>query len=160
VDVGEPIPNVNDGFSGAAPDLGAYELGSGLVPYGPRTGEPVCGNGVVEEGEDCDDSNTTGGDGCDAECRLESVVQHDGGVTGDAGVVRGGDDAGAASGRDASVPGVDGGVAGGADGSTEPTDSLSGCACSASRGGGSRAPLALLVSIAALLARRRARARR
>ena len=27
VDVGEAIPNVNDGFAGGAPDLGAYERG-------------------------------------------------------------------------------------------------------------------------------------
>jgi cysteine-rich repeat protein len=30
--------------------------------------DPVCGNGTVEEGEECDDSNTTPGDGCDAAC--------------------------------------------------------------------------------------------
>jgi cysteine-rich repeat protein len=32
---------------------------------------PVCGNGVVESGEQCDDGNTTPGDGCDASCMLE-----------------------------------------------------------------------------------------
>jgi cysteine-rich repeat protein len=29
-----------------------------------------CGNGAVEPGEDCDDGNTTSGDGCQATCRL------------------------------------------------------------------------------------------
>jgi hypothetical protein len=30
------LPNVNDGFSGKAPDLGALELGQQLPVYGPR----------------------------------------------------------------------------------------------------------------------------
>jgi cysteine-rich repeat protein len=33
--------------------------------------DPVCGNGVVEPGEGCDDSNTAGGDGCSASCTSE-----------------------------------------------------------------------------------------
>lgn len=32
---------------------------------------PVCGNGSVEAGEQCDDGNTAGGDGCSATCRIE-----------------------------------------------------------------------------------------
>ena len=31
----------------------------------------ICGNGVVEPGEECDDGNTTGGDGCNAQCFAE-----------------------------------------------------------------------------------------
>ncbi len=31
----------------------------------------VCGNGIVEPGEQCDDGNTTNGDGCDATCHVE-----------------------------------------------------------------------------------------
>jgi len=38
VDAGLVLPNLNDGFSGAAPDLGAYELGAAPPVYGPRTG--------------------------------------------------------------------------------------------------------------------------
>jgi cysteine-rich repeat protein len=34
-------------------------------------GPPVCGNGVVESGEDCDDGNTKSSDGCSATCRNE-----------------------------------------------------------------------------------------
>ena len=30
----------------------------------------VCGNGVVEDGEQCDDGNTTDGDGCQADCTV------------------------------------------------------------------------------------------
>lgn len=36
VDAGVVIPNINDGYSGAAPDLGAYEQGAALPVYGPR----------------------------------------------------------------------------------------------------------------------------
>ena len=37
VDAGVILPNINDGFVGTAPDLGAYELGQPLPTYGPRT---------------------------------------------------------------------------------------------------------------------------
>jgi len=36
VDAGTRLPNVNDGFAGRAPDLGAYELGAQEPVYGPR----------------------------------------------------------------------------------------------------------------------------
>lgn len=36
VDRGAVLPNVTDGFAGRAPDLGAIELGSAPVHYGPR----------------------------------------------------------------------------------------------------------------------------
>ena len=32
----------------------------------------VCGNGMVEAGEQCDDGNTTDGDGCSSTCMIES----------------------------------------------------------------------------------------
>jgi hypothetical protein len=38
IDAGVILPNINDGFVGAAPDLGAYERGQALLPYGPRSG--------------------------------------------------------------------------------------------------------------------------
>ena len=37
VDAGIPIPNVNDGYNGGAPDLGALEVGRPEPQYGPRT---------------------------------------------------------------------------------------------------------------------------
>lgn len=36
VDKGVAIPTITDGFTGAAPDLGAYELGAKIPQYGPR----------------------------------------------------------------------------------------------------------------------------
>ncbi len=38
VDAGCVLPNINDGYSGKAPDLGALEVGAPEVVYGPRTG--------------------------------------------------------------------------------------------------------------------------
>jgi cysteine-rich repeat protein len=40
---------------------------SGVVPSG------VCGNGVLEPGEQCDDHNLTDGDGCDRNCNYELI---------------------------------------------------------------------------------------
>jgi cysteine-rich repeat protein len=37
----------------------------------------VCGNTVIETGEQCDDGNTTGGDGCSAACMSEVPVELD-----------------------------------------------------------------------------------
>jgi cysteine-rich repeat protein len=34
-------------------------------------GPPVCGNGEVESGEQCDDGNLYDGDGCSADCKIE-----------------------------------------------------------------------------------------
>ena len=73
VDVGIELANVNDGFVGRAPDLGAYEFGFAPPPYGPRAGVAAeCGNGVVESGEACDDANTVSGDGCSDSCQIET----------------------------------------------------------------------------------------
>jgi len=37
----------------------------------PKNGGAVCGNGVVEAGEACDDGNLIDGDGCSSACQLE-----------------------------------------------------------------------------------------
>lgn len=36
IDAGVVLPNINDGYSGVAPDIGAYEIGAPLPQYGPR----------------------------------------------------------------------------------------------------------------------------
>jgi hypothetical protein len=36
VDAGVALPNITEGYTGRAPDLGAYELGAPLPHYGPR----------------------------------------------------------------------------------------------------------------------------
>jgi hypothetical protein len=40
-------------------------------------GSGVCGNGVVEAGEQCDDGNVDNGDGCDENCDIESGANDD-----------------------------------------------------------------------------------
>src|SRR5690242_1897898 len=44
-----------------------------LLLAGTALGQ-VCGNAVVEAGEDCDDGNTTSGDGCSATCLFEGCA--------------------------------------------------------------------------------------
>ena len=39
--------------------------------------EPVCGNGVLEEGEECDDGNTIDGDGCSSLCEIEEEEEEE-----------------------------------------------------------------------------------
>jgi serine protease len=39
--------------------------------YGAPGTNPVCGNRTVEAGEQCDDGNTTSGDGCSSTCQIE-----------------------------------------------------------------------------------------
>ncbi|MBQ9394419.1 MAG: DUF4215 domain-containing protein [Proteobacteria bacterium] len=46
------------------------------TPEGPVNPEPIeheqiCGNGTVEDGENCDDGNNEGGDGCSVSCKAE-----------------------------------------------------------------------------------------
>jgi len=48
------------------------DITGGGGPGGGDDQQPTCGNGVVDTGETCDDSNTTSGDGCSASCQTES----------------------------------------------------------------------------------------
>src|SRR5207253_2882455 len=53
----------------------AATLASAVLPIDPSVaGDSLtCGNGVVEGTEECDDGNTTSGDGCSATCQLENT---------------------------------------------------------------------------------------
>jgi len=46
---------------------------------------PVCGNGLNETGEECDDGNVVAEDGCSATCTIEVTVPDDGGGSGGGG---------------------------------------------------------------------------
>lgn len=52
---------------GVQTDAGDGGEGSG---EGSGGGEGVCGDGVVDAGEECDDGNTVSGDACEADCTL------------------------------------------------------------------------------------------
>src|SRR5207247_10529511 len=53
----------------------AATLASALLPIDRSVAADslTCGNGVVEGTEECDDGNTTSGDGCSATCQLENT---------------------------------------------------------------------------------------
>ncbi len=53
--------------------FGLCDTATVSVSNSQATSGPVCGNGVVETGESCDDGNTVGGDGCSAYCSVESA---------------------------------------------------------------------------------------
>jgi cysteine-rich repeat protein len=57
------------GVGGTGGDGGT--AGSGGVGGTGGNSAPVCGDGVCEGAEGCDDGNTTSGDGCSADCVLE-----------------------------------------------------------------------------------------
>jgi cysteine-rich repeat protein len=53
---------------------GAVTLtGPGTVNACGTSSGPVCGNGVTEPPEECDDGNITSGDGCSAQCKKEGA---------------------------------------------------------------------------------------
>ena len=67
---------------GSGYDIGFYEStqpivfvplnpGTLQIPNFQETSTPVCGNGTVETGEECDDANTVSGDGCSSTCEEE-----------------------------------------------------------------------------------------
>jgi len=77
-----------NGGGGTAPSLGGTSAvaGSGAVvgvggagvageapcdPNDPECTPSICGNAVVDPGEECDDGNTESGDGCSGGCRTE-----------------------------------------------------------------------------------------
>src|SRR3989338_7393573 len=49
-------------------DIGALEFGS--TPSEAGASSPVCGNGVVEGTEQCDDGNTNNSDSCNTSCQI------------------------------------------------------------------------------------------
>jgi len=67
-----------EGLTGSDSCAGGYcTEPTGDYPTGVCTGAPApyCGDGYVDDGEQCDDGNDREGDGCDAECFVECVVE-------------------------------------------------------------------------------------
>lgn len=59
-------------------EIGPFSLQSTTIifylQYYGTAGGPVCGNGILEAPEECDDGNLIGGDGCSSTCTLEGAV--------------------------------------------------------------------------------------
>ena len=78
--IGSPSGGAGGAFLDAGRDRGPIitvpEVGSGPVDSGPTciktAAGSCCGNGNLDDGEECDDGNATSGDGCSAACRVES----------------------------------------------------------------------------------------
>lgn len=68
IDKNKPYYLVIDAYS--ANTTGVFELDLGIEPS-------VCGNGLVEGGETCDDGATEDGDGCSSTCQLETEKARD-----------------------------------------------------------------------------------
>lgn len=68
---------IANGISG--PGSLNFADGSFGIPYIVARGEELspilCGNGILEPPEECDDGNTTNGDGCSAQCTIEGLAQ-------------------------------------------------------------------------------------
>ena len=109
---------------------------------------PVCGDHLRQTGEECDDGNTTSGDGCDATCHLECPGRPDAGM-----------DAGAhGSCTDAGLPPIDAARPRGDSG--PPAVDVTGGGCSCSVGAAPRLPAALPLAVLLLLSASRRRRRR
>lgn len=57
----------NGGFANAASKTDNFKVRV------PPTTPPCCGNGILDDGEDCDDGNTADGDGCSSTCTFEET---------------------------------------------------------------------------------------
>ena len=64
-------------WSRAAGAAGLLAIGLGFLWVGCGTDsglESICGNGIVEPGEQCDDGNLNDGDGCSSLCLIEAIT--------------------------------------------------------------------------------------
>lgn len=66
--------------SGEGGSLLSTSSAGGSSGCDPDEGCGICGNGTVETPEECDDGNTTPGDGCDAACKVEAMTCNPDGV--------------------------------------------------------------------------------
>jgi hypothetical protein len=161
IDKGVVLVGLNDGFAGAAPDLGAYELGATPPAYGPRQGGTGGTSGAGGAG------GTSGGSGgASGAGGTSGSIGGTGGAGGSAGnsgnggggsVGNGGSGGGGSVGNGGQAATGGRSSAGGASPDGGPTTGRAasgGCGCSQSGGSGEAASLAFIVL---MLAVRRAR---
>ncbi|HEY5373166.1 MAG TPA: lectin-like protein [Polyangiaceae bacterium] len=75
---GDPNTPNNQGTAGAPNTQGTAGSNMGVAGSG-QPPQPVCGNGILESGEQCDDAGHEGQDGCDANCKVV-CAQHGAGT--------------------------------------------------------------------------------
>jgi hypothetical protein len=169
IDKGVVLVGLNDGFSGAAPDLGAYELGATPPVYGPRVGGTGGTGGAGGAGGAGGGSGGTSGAG-----GTSGSIGGTGGAGGSVGnggsggggsVGNGGSGGGGSVGNGgqaaSGVRSGTGGNAAGAGGASPdggPTTGRAaggGCGCSQNGGGGGVASLAFIVLMLAVRRTRR-----
>ncbi|MBI5488974.1 MAG: FG-GAP repeat protein [Deltaproteobacteria bacterium] len=68
---------VDDADPDGAPDVGSDDAGDVPVEADGHEAGPLCGNGSVDLGEDCDDSNDVPADGCEEDCTYSCVGDGD-----------------------------------------------------------------------------------
>ena len=64
------IPPIGDGYLSPSSTSSLVDALDDFNNTGECKPEPVCGNGKVEEGEECDDGNTVDNDACSNECEI------------------------------------------------------------------------------------------
>ena len=57
--------------------LGGWTVDDLCIVGTPLIATAVCGDGIIEAGEQCDDGNTVSGDGCSSTCQLEGIDHMD-----------------------------------------------------------------------------------
>jgi cysteine-rich repeat protein len=73
-DIPAPVVEAPDAAPAPEPDAApAPDAECDAAPPDAAPPEPVCGNGMIEDGESCDDGNATGMDGCSATCQSEHL---------------------------------------------------------------------------------------
>lgn len=159
IDKGVVLVGLNDGFAGAAPDLGAYELGATPPVYGPRTA------GTGGSGGSSGAGGTSGGSAGASSAGGSAGNGGPGGADGSRANTGGSPAGTGGSPADAGgLPTDTGGspadtVSNPPDGGPATSHAAGGCGCSQSGGGGRAASLALIVLVLALR-RRQVRAAR
>ena len=58
-------------YGDCPPTLSCFDTGGGCTCS--ITTPPVCGDGILQGAEECDDGNTSDGDGCSADCLIEGM---------------------------------------------------------------------------------------
>jgi hypothetical protein len=165
IDQGVPLANVNDDFTGAAPDLGAFELGTNEPVYGP--GGDVSGPDGDSAGAGGQTAAENGGSSGTTSAGNGGTSSNRGGTSA-GGTATGGTATAAHAGEAGTGAANAGGTAGaaagststatGGDGASSSSDADSGCGCAVPRRSSHAAStVALALGLALSRLRRRAR---